>query len=501
MKRTIFIISLLFCLPLAAQQTYHAQVVDGETGEALPYAQVYVSAGNGVLTDGEGWFTLEAKKTGVVRISYVGYDAVQVKTAAMGDRIQLHPLSATMQEVTIVPAEEVLEKMLRRIDKEFLREENKRSNYFYRLTNTYAGTQELVEAYLNAYSMGNLRDVVFTAGRRLKHAQYTIRRSGISFSNLQKIIETGPVMRDAAAWENIGKPFNPVLNITDTATGEKWGNSNLDKVHYTFSGQLLETADGKGIYKITMRGNMEKSFIDGVVYVDAKRYQLLSFEGELHNFKLEVGKDLRHESAVVQPHIRITYTHRHGFTEVESLVTTMDVGDLQCRSVLMSLNEYKLPFGKKKFRQTNNLVEAIDQTSPDTALWRTANIQRMKAEEQLVLQQGMKRSDLRDWEYAMRDDTHDNTGSLQPYIERLTAFGRTIPQEKVYVHMDNTCYFQGDTIWFTAYTRQTTDDLPSRVSGVLYVELLNQDGYLVERKLIRFSTAASTNSGPTRAGS
>ena len=200
MKRYMLsILPLFLCLPLAAQQTYHAQVVDGETGEALPYAQVYVSAGNGTLTDGEGWFTLEAKKTDVVRISYVGYDAVQVKTAAMGDRIQLHPLSATMQEVTIVPAEEVLEKMLRRIDKEFLREENKRSNYFYRLTNTYAGTQELVEAYLNAYSMGNLRDVVFTAGRRLKHAQYTIRRSGISFSNLQKIIETGPVMRDAAA--------------------------------------------------------------------------------------------------------------------------------------------------------------------------------------------------------------------------------------------------------------------------------------------------------------
>ena len=74
--------------------------------------------------------------------------------------------------------------------------------------------------------------------------------------------------------------------------------------------------------------------------------------------------------------------------------------------------------------------------------------------------------------------------ALMPLVERLTAFGRTIPQEKVYVHMDNTCYFQGDTIWFAAYTRQTTDDLPSRVSGVLYVELLNQDGYLVERKLI-----------------
>ena len=63
MKRIVVICSLLLCLPLAAQQTYHAQVVDGETGDALPYAQVYVSAGSGALTDGEGWFTVEAKET------------------------------------------------------------------------------------------------------------------------------------------------------------------------------------------------------------------------------------------------------------------------------------------------------------------------------------------------------------------------------------------------------------------------------------------------------
>ena len=70
------------------------------------------------------------------------------------------------------------------------------------------------------------------------------------------------------------------------------------------------------------------------------------------------------------------------------------------------------------------------------------------------------------------------------YIQRLSAFGKSIPQEKVFVHMDNTSYFLGDTIWFSAYTRQTNTDTPSKVSGVLYTELYNNDGYLVERKLI-----------------
>ena len=70
------------------------------------------------------------------------------------------------------------------------------------------------------------------------------------------------------------------------------------------------------------------------------------------------------------------------------------------------------------------------------------------------------------------------------YILRQKAFGERIPQEKVYVHMDNTCYFIGDTIWFKAYTRQTNTNTPSKISGTLYAELLNHEGYLVERKII-----------------
>ena len=74
--------------------------------------------------------------------------------------------------------------------------------------------------------------------------------------------------------------------------------------------------------------------------------------------------------------------------------------------------------------------------------------------------------------------------ALSALSSRLRLFGERIPQEKVFVHMDNTCYFLGDTIWFAAYTRQTNTDKPSKISRVLYAELWNNDGYLVERKLI-----------------
>ncbi len=74
--------------------------------------------------------------------------------------------------------------------------------------------------------------------------------------------------------------------------------------------------------------------------------------------------------------------------------------------------------------------------------------------------------------------------SLDSLVQRIQLFGERIPQEKVFVHMDNTCYFLGDTIWFAAYTCRTNNDHPSKISRVLYAELWNNDGYLVERKLL-----------------
>lgn len=69
-------------------------------------------------------------------------------------------------------------------------------------------------------------------------------------------------------------------------------------------------------------------------------------------------------------------------------------------------------------------------------------------------------------------------------MERLGSFAKKYPQEKLFVHLDNTLYYLGDTIWFKAYCRETFLDRPSQMSGVLYVELLNDDGYLMERKLV-----------------
>ena len=84
--------------------------------------------------------------------------------------------------------------------------------------------------------------------------------------------------------------------------------------------------------------------------------------------------------------------------------------------------------------------------------------------------------------------------TLDGWAERLDKFGKSIPQEQVFIHTDNTCYFLGDTLYYKAYVRRSDTGTPSRISGVLYAELLNQDGYLVQRQQLELENGQAHGS-------
>ena len=56
--------------------------------------------------------------------------------------------------------------------------------------------------------------------------------------------------------------------------------------------------------------------------------------------------------------------------------------------------------------------------------------------------------------FAQTDSLHQLR--LQEYVRNIYTFNRLYPQEKVWLHCDNTAYFQGDTIWFAAYVTSPT---------------------------------------------
>ncbi|MBR5860273.1 MAG: hypothetical protein IKY71_02890, partial [Bacteroidaceae bacterium] len=63
---------------------------------------------------------------------------------------------------------------------------------------------------------------------------------------------------------------------------------------------------------------------------------------------------------------------------------------------------------------------------------------------------------------------------------RALLVGRALPQERVYLHFDNTTYYLGETIWFKAFVTSHGDDRITNHSRVLYVELLAPEGYVVK---------------------
>lgn len=71
------------------------------------------------------------------------------------------------------------------------------------------------------------------------------------------------------------------------------------------------------------------------------------------------------------------------------------------------------------------------------------------------------------------------------YFDRAVTFANTYPREKAYLHLDNTSYYVGDTIWFKAYVTLAEYPIPSPISKPLYVELLDQSGYVAQRHIMK----------------
>lgn len=62
--------------------------------------------------------------------------------------------------------------------------------------------------------------------------------------------------------------------------------------------------------------------------------------------------------------------------------------------------------------------------------------------------------------------------------------------EKVYLQTDNKAYTNESTIWFKALVTDAIELAPTKLSGVLYVELISPDERIVETKLIKIENGA-----------
>ena len=67
------------------------------------------------------------------------------------------------------------------------------------------------------------------------------------------------------------------------------------------------------------------------------------------------------------------------------------------------------------------------------------------------------------------------------------------PRERVYMHFNRSEYLAGESIWFKAYIYEAKAKLPMLETNKLYTELFDQDGRLIERKILFVSNGVANS--------
>ena len=496
MKRALLLICfLLLAVCIGAEElTVQGRVVDAGTGEPLPYVSINIDAGQGTMTNAEGDFRITVSAQDLLTFRFVGYERLTLKAWEVPKMVRLKPFEQALAEVVVVPLDEqeIVKRVIKNLKKDFSRHKKERTGYLMRALMKNNQDSYLMECLMAWSSAVNLRDDETFSGIYGINAEGRVSRLRLNSTNIHRVAEIGPSAFTAYYWQNTIKPLY---------------SSSMTKKYYDVEVDRLIGDDGERLYRISFLWANKlpelqgwRRYITGKAFVDAETLRLLRFEGEVNNAYQSVNFSRLPTSIK----FHTNYDYSKGFAEVSNLAAEGGNEKIEYRLLLFDIHADSLVKASGGF-VGNNFIDNLTYASYDSTLWDKYDIVKRTREEELVafgeslasspqtsaepqspLQEENQDATAIDPLAVIKDSQGAGSEAWKssPFLERLAAFGKIIPQEKVYVHMDNTSYFQGDTIWFSAYTRQTNTDRPSEVSGLLYVELLNNDGYLVERKHI-----------------
>jgi len=75
--------------------------------------------------------------------------------------------------------------------------------------------------------------------------------------------------------------------------------------------------------------------------------------------------------------------------------------------------------------------------------------------------------------------------NIKKITKQIQSFAVEYPQEKTYLHFDNTSYYLGETMWFKAYVVRADHNNLTSLSKVLYLELLNAEGHVLDTRKLK----------------
>ncbi len=363
-------------------ETFSSTVMDGETGETLPFAQIYISEGRGTIANAEGRFSVKALPSETLVITCMGYQRMKIKAADLPPTLRLMPAETAMREVTVMAPGNILAQVVKQMEKDYQAHKNAYTYYYMRQTYRMDEAAEMAEAYLSARSAGNLRGVEFLAGR-VFHAKSKEKKLALDFSNLHATLSLAPMIKEEPFWQEVFIPLNQ----------KSFRNRyNYEKDYETDISPQTD-ADGKRILCIHIRRpqkgkKVRKAVMSGDLYVEADSLWPIGFRGKIEGLKLESELNGEESTAKATLDLNITYSRTHGYNKVTSIFTRLKCKGIDCQTIAYHVDNLDIPDDADANR-SDNLLTAIWYTRKDAEWWRKNIILPTEAERKLMRENGM----------------------------------------------------------------------------------------------------------------
>lgn len=373
MRRVFFLyIVLSSCLALGAQEKVcQGRVVDAATGEAMPYAQVYVGGGRGAMTNAEGEFCVKVSERDTIRFSYVGYEKLSMEASMVPEVVALKPFSQTLHEIVVEPFDKdsILRRIIGNLRKDYSQNRKERHVFFMRALLRNSEDSYLIENLLTARSAVSLRELQTLSGRFGLNAEGKESGMGLGYTNIQHMAEVAPRTSQSLYWQDAVKP------LTSLRTVRKYYDVELQRLH---------GSEGESLYLITFRlaGQHAKAlgqrrYLTGTAYVDAGSLRLLRFDGEVNNASQWVN--FKRQPSRIE--FRLAFSHADGYTSVQNLAVWGGSEEMKYRVLLYRVGD-GTPASSPEGRTERNLLKSVNEAGYDSTLWERYDIVKRTQEEE-----------------------------------------------------------------------------------------------------------------------
>jgi hypothetical protein len=271
--KTFFTVVFYIAIPilLFAQESISVQgkIVDASSGEALPYAHVYMNESSvGTVSNIEGYFSLQVPITlsshGVV-FSYLGYlsKIISIQEIQQTKTVLLQPSPYLLNEIIIKDAKEnIVESAIEKIKK----------NYDF-------GPQKLTWF---SRVLSKREETAIQASEAVFETYQDHRQEKKKINQLHLI--KGRIARDTAAFKNIhnvniGLSPDAVFAIDFVRNSPLLHNRKIFDAH-VFENKGMTTIDNRVVYKISFdqREHIEKAYFKGIFYIDTASLAFVRIE-------------------------------------------------------------------------------------------------------------------------------------------------------------------------------------------------------------------------------